>query len=219
MMPNFEQIFGWRSLLGSRLQQLSNTSNVLIPLVQKIAEGGSRECWRHPHSSQLCIKVNKPNRQRDQNKLDWHYARSLMRRKVAGPHLPRYHGLVMTDRGEGLVMDLVVDPDGTPSPTFLQVVRSHMFTREQITRIVDEAFDWIRRKNIIVADYGYDNLMVQQQADGTFRLVFIDGLGGRYFNLRYRIRSRFSIPQPRRAQEFRDKLEQVIQREYGSIRH
>lgn len=125
----------------------------------------------------------------------------------------------MTDRGEGLVMDLIVDLDGTPSPTFLKAVRSGLFTQEQITRIVDEAFDWIRRKNIIVADYGYDNLMVQQQADGTYRLVFIDGLGGRYFNLRYRIRSRFSIPQPRRAQEFRDKLEQVIQREYGSIRH
>jgi len=218
-MPNLAQIFGWNRLPGGRLLQAANASVAPISLVHKIAEGGSRECWRHPQSSQLCIKVNKPNRQRDQNRLDWHYARSLMRRKVAGPHLPKYHGLVMTDRGEGLVMDLVVDHDGTPSLTFLEALRSHAFTREQITMMVDEAFDWIRRKNIIVADYGYDNLMVQAQADGTYRLVFIDGLGGRYFNLRYRIRSRFSIPQPRRAQEFRDKLERVIQQEYGSIRH
>jgi hypothetical protein len=62
-------------------------------------------------------------------------------------------------------------------------------------------------------------MMLQKHADGTYILVFIDGLGGRYFNLRYLIRSRFNIPQPRRAIEFREKLEKVLDLEYGSIRH
>ncbi len=187
-------------------------------LTQKIAEGGARECWRHPESESLCIKVTKPSRRRDQNKLDWHYANTLIRRNIMGPHLPRYHGYVMTSRGKGLVMDLIVDFDGTPSLTFLQAVRSGLFPREQVTNILDKAFDWLIDQNVIVADYGYDNLMLQKHADETYTLVFIDGLGGRYFNLRYLIRSRFNIPQPDRAIEFREKLEKVMDMEYGSIR-
>lgn len=218
-MPRLMQLLDVKRLFADRLEKRKHTSGVGITLIHKIAEGRSRECWKHPHSDRLCIKVNKADNIRDQNQLDWHYARSLVRRKIEGPHLPNYHGFAMTNLGKGLVMDLIVDFDGTPSLTFLQAVRSGLFTRKQITEIVDKAFDWIDQKNIIVADYGYDNILLQKHADGNYTLVFIDGLGGRYFNLRYRIRSRFNIPQPRRSQEFRDKIEQVIDREYGSIRH
>ena len=189
-----------------------------ITLTQKIAEGGSRECWLHPHSDRLCVKVPKPHQRRDQNKLDWHYAQTLSRRKIQGPHLPNVHGYVMTNRGKGLVVDFIVDHDGKPSLTFFQAVRSGLFTKDQITEIIDKAFTWLNEQNVIVADYGYDNMLLQKHADGTYTLVFIDGLGGRYFNLRYLIRSRFSIPQPVRAQEFRAKIQKVIDREYGSIR-
>lgn len=189
-----------------------------IVLTEKIAEGGTRECWRHPEDESLCIKVTKTNTRRDQNKLDLHYAKTLIRRNINGPHLPVYHGYVMTNRGRGLVMDLIADFDGTPSLTFLQAVRSGLFPREQVTEILDEGFDWLIEQNVIVADYGYENLMLQKHEDGSYTLVFIDGLGGRYFNLRYLIRSRFNIPQPFRAMEFREKLEKVMDLEYGSIR-
>ncbi len=52
----------------------------------------------------------------------------------------------MTNRGRGLVMDLIADFDGTPSSTFLQAVRSGLFSREQITEIVERAFAWINSK-------------------------------------------------------------------------
>lgn len=217
-MPRLKPIQKIKRLFDFRFRKRNKATGAEIILVHKIAEGRSRECWRHPHLSHLCVKVNKADKNRDQNKLDWHYARALIRRKIKGPHLPNYHGFAMTDRGKGLVMDLIADFDGTPSMTFLQAVRSGLFSREQITEIVDRAFAWINNQNIIVADYGYDNLLVQKHADGKFTLVFIDGLGGRYFNLRYLIRSRFSIPQPKRVQEFRNKLERVMDREYGSIR-
>ena len=218
-MPIFKKLFNIKPLVEQGLEHRENTVPAGMTLVHKIAEGGSRECWRHPHSSHLCIKISKPNSRRDQNRLDWHYAQSLIRRKIQGPHLPNYHGFAMTDRGKGLVMDLVTDFDGSPSMTFFQAIRSGKFTREQFTTIIDEAFDWIRHKNIIVADYGYDNVLFQKQANGNYTLVFIDGLGGRYFNIRFLLRSRFSIPQPRKAKEFRAKLEKAIEREYGSIRH
>lgn len=217
-MPSLESIEKLVTMFRIRSKPQSLDSWGVIALTEKIAEGGSRECWLHPHSDRLCVKVPKPHQRRDQNKLDWHYAQSLKRRKILGPHLPNVYGYVMTNRGKGLLMDLVVDHDGKPSLTFFQAVRSGLFTKAQITEIIDTAFAWLNEQNVIVADYGYDNMLLQKHADGTYTLVFIDGLGGRYFNLKYLIRSRFSIPQPVRAQEFRAKIQKVIDREYGSIR-
>ena len=217
-MPSLESIEKLVTMFRIRSKPQSLDSWGVIALTEKIAEGGSRECWLHPHSDRLCVKVPKPHQRRDQNKLDWHYAQSLKRRKILGPHLPNVYGYVMTNRGKGLLMDLVVDHDGKPSLTFFQAVRSGLFTKAQITEIIDTAFAWLNEQNVIVADYGYDNMLLQKHADGTYTLVFIDGLGGRYFNLKYLIRSRFSIAQPVRAQEFRAKIQKVIDREYGSIR-
>ncbi len=217
-MPHVKSIEKLAAIIKRRSSLLWDDRQQVMTLTHKIAEGGSRECWLHPHHDRLCVKVPKLKGRRDQNKLDWHYAQSLSRRKIQGPHLPNVHGYVMTNRGKGLVVDFIVDHDGKPSLTFFQAVRSGLFTKAQITEIIDKAFDWLNEQNVIVADYGYDNMLLQKHADGTYTLVFIDGLGGRYFNLRYLIRSRFTIPQPVRAQEFRAKIQKVIDREYGSIR-
>lgn len=212
-MRLFEKLLSWSVTDHTPLGQ------GCVVLREKIAEGSARECWRHPDVHSLCIKVTKPSRRQDQNKLDLDYAKTLARRNITGPHLPTYHGYLMTSRGKGLVMDLIADFDGTPSLTFTQAVRCGLIAREQIAEIVNKAFDWLIDQNVIVADYGYDNLLLQKHADGTYTMVFVDGLGGRYFNLKYLIRSRFNIPQPFRATEFREKLQIVMDREYGSIRH
>lgn len=209
----------FKKLLSRFVSDHKNFGQGCIVLKEKIAEGSARECWRHPDNGSLCIKVTKPSKRQDQNKLDLHYAKTLIRRNITGPHLPTYHGYVMTSRGKGLVMDLIADFDGTPSLTFLQAVRFGLIARGQINEIIEKAFAWLIEQNVIVADYGYDNLLLQKHADGAYTLVFVDGLGGRYFNLKYLIRSRFNIPQPYRAREFREKLQIVIDREYGSIRH
>jgi hypothetical protein len=167
--------------------------DVTLVLSEKIGAGHDRECWRHPLNPALCIKVPKPEQERAQNEIDFHYSSHLAHHAVAGPHLPRVHGWVRTSHGRGLVVDLIQQPDGTPCPTLPQALRSGMITEMEAVGLVYEAFDWLIANGVMLADYGVSNFLVRNSVEGRPYLVFIDGLGTRHFDLKYWARCRFGF--------------------------
>jgi len=175
----------------------------VLVLAEKIGSGNDRECWRHPANPALCVKVAKPEQERVQNEIDYHYGRLLARRGIATPHLTRVHGWVRTNRGRGLVVDLVCQPDGSPAPTLFEALRDGLIDRRQAVELVNEAFDWLVENDIILADFGPDNFLVRRLSKGGFRLVFVDGLGARHFGMRYWARRTFGFLAHRKSDEFR----------------
>jgi hypothetical protein len=176
-----------------------------LHLSEMIGRGHDRECWRHPDNLSLCIKVATPEQERAQNDIDFHYGRHLARRAITGPHLTRVHGWVNTDRGQGLAFELVQQPDGTPAPPLKLALRQGFITAEEAAELVREAFNWLTTHNVILADCGLDNFLVQQLPDGRRRLVFVDGLGARNFGVKYWARRTFGFLARRKARQFRQR--------------
>ncbi|OZI21002.1 hypothetical protein CAL26_26530 [Bordetella genomosp. 9] len=184
--------------------------DVVLVLAEKIGAGHDREVWRHPLNRALGVKVAKPQHERAQNDIDLHYSVHLERSGVKGPHLPRVHGWVKTNRGRGLVVDLVQRPDGTPCPTLSQALRSGLISEMEAVGLVYEACDWLIRNNVILADYGIDNFLVRESSvAGRAYLVFVDGLGTRHFDFKYWARCRFTALEQwaarHKARSFREK--------------
>lgn len=175
------------------LADAPSVQDVVLVLTEKIGSGHDREVWRHPLNRALGVKVSKPEHERAQNDIDLHYSMHLERLGVAGPHLPRVHGWVQTDRGPGLVVDLVQRRDGTPCPTLSQAVRSGMISEMEAVGLIYEACEWLTRNGVILADYGLDNFLIRESSvAGRAHLVFVDGLGTRHFDFKYWARCTFT---------------------------
>lgn len=95
---------------------------------EPLARGSFRGCYLHPHEPGLCIKVMLENgdkhrrgivdrllgmRDRHPNWREWDQYRHLLARGIPlGRYFPTIHGIVDTDLGPGLVVDLVRGTDG-----------------------------------------------------------------------------------------------------------
>jgi hypothetical protein len=171
----------------------SSLRDVVVMLREKVGAGHDREVWRHPLNRALGVKVAKPEHERAQNDIDLHYSAHLEKLGVSGPHVPRVHGWVQTNRGRGLVVDLVQQADGTPCPTLSQALRGSMISEMEAVGLVYEACEWLTRNGVILADYGIDNFLVRHSSvAGRAYLVFVDGLGTRHFDFKYWARCTFT---------------------------
>lgn len=184
----------------------TQVSEITYVLSERVGVGGDRVCWRHPANRSLCVKVSKPEPERLQNEIDFHYARYLARRNIVGPHVPRVHGWIETNRGQGLVMDLVQQPDGTPCIPLPEALRTGMITQAEAETLVREAFGWLMQRKVILADCGGSNFLIRQSQDGSRHLVFVDGLGARHFGLKYYLRRTFGFMARRKGREFQAKI-------------
>lgn len=160
-----------------------------LVLIDKIGEGHKRECWRHPENPSLCIKVAKAEpKAHMQNLLEGHYAEHLHKCGVISPRLPRVHGWKKTNRGLGLVMDLIHDDSGLPAPTLRQALEHNLVSRDEARALLDEALGWLVKHGVVWVDASVDNVVLVAAPQSRPQLAFIDGLGGKRFNVEYRLR-------------------------------
>jgi hypothetical protein len=193
-------------------QPIVDDSGPVLVLADMVGAGNDRVCWRHPLNDSLCVKVAKPEQERAQNDIDFHYGRYLARHDIAGPYVPRVHGWARTDHGLGLVVDMVQQPDGTPSPTLAKALRNGLVTSRQAVGLVDEAFDWLVENRVILADFSVDNILVRRTRDGACHLVFVDGLGARNFGIQYWARRMFGFKARKKTRQCRARTLQYIEK-------
>lgn len=175
----------------------------ILCLTRYIGSGNGRICWHHPHDAALCVKVARPDSERPQNAIDWHYSRVLRRRGISGPHIAQVYSWAETDKGPGLVVELVADADGTPSQPLFAAIQSGNLDVDTARCIVDEAFAWLKQHRVLYADHSADNMLVRKLADGSCQLVFVDGLGARNMDIHYWINRHLPFKSLRKAEEFR----------------
>ncbi|WP_028357126.1 YrbL family protein [Brackiella oedipodis] len=191
---------------------LRGSATTPLHLDHIIGAGNDRNCWQHPNHADLCIKVANQQLERDQNKIESHYWQHLQKHGIhRSVHLPDYYGWAHTDKGEGLIYELVHDFDGTPSPTIFQACESGLISYDQGREFVTEAFNWMLDNNVILADYGSDNMLLRTHDDGSRSLVFIDGLGARDLNFQYWLRRTFGFKARKKTRQFFHKTLSLLQ--------
>jgi len=142
-----------------------------------IGMGKERMCFVHPEDPRLAIKI--PLGQVDKrSEREIRFYRKLEKRGVVDEiHIPRFHGLCETNRGRGIVVDLVRNHDGEISRP-LNWYLAQGFPIEEFEPYLEQLKQSFL-SNLIVfnPDMTIGNILVQKTAAARFHMVAIDGLG------------------------------------------
>ncbi|RXI28674.1 YrbL family protein [Aliarcobacter trophiarum] len=152
-----------------------------------VARGGERDCYIHPLDSTKVIKVlyinNKINR--NQNTLEYKYFKFLEKQNVPLSHITKCYGYIDTDLGEGLIFDRVYDYDGKTSMTFLDIIIKNRLTKDVRDKMVEELKEYLFKYNILFVDIALYNVLCCEYEKDRYKLVIIDGLGGRRVGIKF----------------------------------
>lgn len=148
-----------------------------------IGKGLHRECFVHPHDPALCIKVVVSGTI-DENRREAAYYAHLARRGVSWEMLPRFHGLLQTNLGEGAVFDLVRDYNGQVSHTLAHYLASKQLTADHATVLSTALVNlksYLLQNRVITMTLKPKNILFQQHAQDEGRLVIVDNIGNSDF--------------------------------------
>lgn len=163
------------------------------------AEGGRRYCFVHPDDEGKCIKTLSPNgdplkRRKaavwykklrplsmfDDNQRELKSFRQLESfGEQVWSHFPRCYGIQSTNRGDGIVTDLIRDAGGTVSKTVRQYVKAYGKTSELLAAL-DRFFALLLELRVITRDVLDHNLVVRDDENGL-TIYMIDGFGSSDF--------------------------------------
>ncbi len=182
--------------MTGKVANKSKTEPLLLSDMQPFGVGGRRLCYTHPHEPGKCVKVLRHDEGRtirgknsgivparfrrayDNNTHEQQILESLFAR--IGPqmsqHLPRSYGIVETDLGPGLVLDLVRDDDGNIARSIRELI-STGFSLADFKPAFDEFSEFVLKHVVLTRNLHDHNLVAQHRDDGNWRLYLIDGFG------------------------------------------
>lgn len=134
-----------------------------------------RECYVHPLDRNLCVKVVK-------HKADLpELTREISVAKLLAPYLKDYivrydDGLVETDKGPGLVCELVRNEDDGELALSLAQYQERFGAEnaENIEPELRKVLESLIRDNLFFYDFNRSNFVVKRMASGGKKVVFID---------------------------------------------
>lgn len=162
----------------------------MIKLTNKdfLAQGCERRCYIHPNDSTKVIKiVYKKEIHNNQNYLEYKYIKHLKLKKKDLSHITNCYGFIETNFGKGLVFDRVLDYNLKGSISFREYLINKTFSYEKEQELLSELKNYLHRNNILFIDVNLVNLFCQEFKENEFKLIIIDGLGGRRLNWRFKL--------------------------------
>lgn len=143
-----------------------------------IGRGTERLCYRHPNTPELCIKVTHNHKNdKKQNSRDYAYYNNLEKRRIEWDHLPRCHGWVETNQGDGLIFDLIQNSEGIPLQSLTQLLDQRKTTLEDLQNPLENLRKYLIKNLIFTSDLRDNNIVSNVENGKPTFLYIIDGLG------------------------------------------
>lgn len=178
------------------INQHGNSGELKLVNLTPFGIGGRRLCFIHPYDPDRCVKVLRQDDQRtvrlnkrrivparfrriyDNNQHEKDILEELNRR--IGPamtqHLPLCYGMVPTDLGPGLVLDLVRDSDSKISLSIREWITIGGEIQD-LKPAFSQLGEFLLEHVVLTRKLLDHNMVVKQDSDGSYRLYIIDGLG------------------------------------------
>ena len=156
---------------------------ILLNASYFVGKGLHRECYIHPDNEHRCIKVVVAG-DMSESKREQSYYRLLQKRDVCWDILPRFHGLVETNKGAGAVFDLIRDFDGEVSKTLEYYLSAESLDSAEnpgINQAIIVFKQELYRQSIITMTLSPKNIMYKKTAANEGRLILIDNIGNSDF--------------------------------------
>jgi hypothetical protein len=142
-----------------------------------IGMGRERLCFVHPEDPRLAIKVSKDGKSPQTEREIRFYRRLEARGGVYCKHIPDFHGTCETNRGKGIVVELIRNYDGEISRP-MNWYLAQRYPLEEFVPFLDEVEQaFLEHLLIFNHDLTIANLLVRKTSASKFHLVAIDGLG------------------------------------------
>ncbi|MDH3763251.1 MAG: PhoP regulatory network YrbL family protein [Gammaproteobacteria bacterium] len=142
-----------------------------------IGMGKERLCFVHPEDPRLAIKIAR-GKVNEQSKREIKFYRNLQKRgAVEDRHIPKFHGLCETNKGQGIVVDLIRNYDGEISRPLNWYLAQGFPIEEFEPRLEELKQSFLENLIIFNHDMTIGNLLVQRTSSSKFRMIAIDGLG------------------------------------------
>ncbi len=148
-----------------------------------VGKGLHRECYIHPNDEQRCIKVVVAG-DLSESKREQSYYKLLQKRGVSWDILPRFHGVIETNKGAGAVFDLIRDYDGEISKTLEYYLSSEQLDNAEnlgISQAISVFKQELYRQSIITMTLSPKNIMYKKTGINEGRLIIIDNIGNSDF--------------------------------------
>lgn len=162
----------------NKIPNISAKNFIELSENELIGSGNKRFCYKHPYEPSLCIKVARKTTTWHENVIEWVYISHLKKQDISLTHLIDCHYWINTNYGPGLVFERVMDDDGNPSPTLAEAIKGRKIDISDVSPMLKNLKDWAINNSIVVAELNSVNMMVQKK-DGVYKLVMVDGVGGR----------------------------------------
>ena len=142
-----------------------------------IGIGRERMCFVHPEDPRLAIKIAKSGKSA-LNRAEIRFYRELQNHAATtGKHIPRFHGSCETNRGDGIVVDLVRSYDGEVARS-LNWYLAHGFPIEEFEDSLEELRLFFLQHLILFDEkLSSSDLLVQRTAAARVRLVVTNRFG------------------------------------------
>lgn len=154
--------------------------NNMIVLSDKkpLGKGAHRACYENPANKEQCIKiVYNYNTGGDKEIVrELKYYKRLSKKMKDWSILPRYHGIVETDIGQGYVYDIVRDHDGKVSRPLSAFINEGKCIKS-IGYALDELEKSIYENHLITMTIKPQNILCQTHSCGKIKLVIVDNIG------------------------------------------
>ena len=174
---------------------------------EPVGQGRERTCYIHPEDPGKLIKVS-TGAVRKQSRREIECYRRLQRQgPVEYTHIPGFHGLVETNLGVGIVVDLICDDDGKISRSMREYLDDGM-PIESFEPLLEELRQYLH-DNLIIFNHDIvsRNILYQKRGPQSGRLVLIDALGDVvFFKWPNRFRSHVEAKIKRRWDDFMQRL-------------
>lgn len=154
-----------------------------------LASGGNRHFYLHPKNKRLGIKVNKDIKEKNRNKTE----EIFFQKYPCLNFLPYCYGIVDTNYGSGLVVDLIFDFNGDISKSLQYYLDSGEFSLEKVNEYINALEEKITKSGILIHDDGLQNILMKKDFDGSFTPYLVDGFGPRSTKIDDWLK--FAIPQ------------------------
>jgi hypothetical protein len=145
-----------------------------------IGKGFNRACYQHPENNKLCIKVDLAGTPSSDSERERKYYRHLLKRDVSWEMVPKYHGDIETNIGQGSVYDLILDDNESVS----QTLENYLDEKHDVTALLQPLLTlktYLLQERIIVMTLHPRNLLCQRNADNVTKIVICDDIGNSDF--------------------------------------
>ena len=156
-----------------------STEKIIITDDLYLGTGNHKTVYAHPTDPHLCIKILHTTPDPDFDK-EFRYRKALGKHADDMTLLTGYFGEVDTSKGKGYLFERVIDFDGKPSKTLLNLFDEALVDKTKLPAVEKILTDFKRAyfaEKILLAGIDADNYLVQRISPTDCRVRIIDNIG------------------------------------------